>query len=374
MCIARYLFLKAAILVILFSQGCGGSKSDKNRLSKEGSTESQTNLLDEAGNSSSKRKILINVEQDPELIESDLTVPVETAQLQDLAPPTGTLDVLLPAAAPDLSGFIGLSGRNGVDGRRGPAGMRGPMGHIGPTGPQGPDGPTGPQGPQGPQGPDGPTGPQGPQGPQGPDGPTGPQGPSWILLINEDGSSLANFTQVNGSWSTDGTQISTTATSPSSFLRFTAPTEQNFEILEVEIRFPSPQPTSTPQVVGGLISNWNGSNSSTAGPSVAYFVFSTDGLGDIDPSFTPKFIVDTFFGGSIVEFLYPTLSLDKYYKVRLVKSIRQTSVYIDEGFGFVLVGQSPNSGSIAGQYVGMWAFQASVDFKNFKSWSALLLP
>lgn len=57
-----------------------------------------------------------------------------------------------------------------------------------------------------------------------------------------------------------------------------------------------------------------------------------------------------------------------------MKSIKQTAVYIDAGLGFELIGQSFNSGSVAGEFVGLWAFQATVDFKNFKSWSALLMP
>ena len=110
----------------------------------------------------------------------------------------------------------------------------------------------------------------------------------------------------------------------------------------------------------------------TPGPSAAYFKFNTDATGVI--ANTARFFVETYFDGDSVSFPFPSLVLDKFYKMRLVKTIKQTAVYVDDGSGFVLLGQSSNSGTIAGEFIGLWRFNATADFKNLKSWSALIPP
>lgn len=181
-------------------------------------------------------------------------------------------------------------------------------------------------------------------------------------------ASLANFTQLAGSWNIEADHVKTFATNPSSFLQYNTPVSQSFEILEVDIKF-SPaneQPTNQSSCEGGLVSNWDGSVG--AGSSVAFFNYATDGSGNITG--TPKFVVETFFGGLHTEANLPLFAYQTWYHLTLIKVFQKTAVFIDDMF--ILC--STDSGSVPGNFIGIWGFQSTVCFKNFKSCSYSSTP
>jgi len=58
------------------------------------------------------------------------------------------------------------------------------------------------------------------------------------------------------------------------------------------------------------------------------------------------------------------INLGQTYTMRLEKNLLQTNVYIDNTF----IGSS-TTGSVTGNYLGMFAFQATADFSNLTSCS-----
>ena len=281
-------------------------------------------------------------------------------------------------------------------GPTGPTGPSGAFGSTGPTGPSGVDGQTGPSGPSGSTGLTGPTGFTGPTGlngtfgPSGPTGSTGPTGPTgssvpqiiWDQLINEPmTTSIADFNQVLGIWTPDGAETSVTVfpEGSSAFLQYQYTTPQPFEIVQVDIEFPSPIGVQDSVITAGLLLGWNGSNPPN-NSSTAYFDFATDLSGNI---ISPTFQVSLFNSAPVAIFNLPfTLSLNVYYRVRIIRISGNMRVYITDSSTSTtyFIGQGNFSGSIdTGDFVGLSAgitgsSSVTVNFKNFLSWSILLPP
>ncbi|MGE0009169.1 MAG: hypothetical protein AB7F19_01395 [Candidatus Babeliales bacterium] len=184
--------------------------------------------------------------------------------------------------------------------------------------------------------------------------------------------SLAKFVQASGTWTQIGDHVNTISgnlgSDPvSSFLRYHLPVSQAFEVIECDIEIPFPQAANQPDCAVGLVSRWNGSPNNNNGAIVMWFSFATDGTGALTGTSFVR--VDTYFGGSQTNVTFP-LVLDQYYKVRLVKIGQQTAVFVDDQF--ILL--NPSSGSVAGNFIGMWAFRAEANFKNFTSCSYKKVP
>ena len=171
----------------------------------------------------------------------------------------------------------------------------------------------------------------------------------WLLSIDETGSSLNDFIQTDGLWTTNGVDITTTATP---FLinalqyKYLQPA---YQVLQVEISFPNSQPPNVNNaVVGGLLFYWTGSDQSVAGPLTCYFDFNTDSNGQVVPGSSHVALEVFRSGGGAGSISYPIL-LDTYYQMTIIISpYNIMSVYINDA----LIAQTNTTTSWSGQVLG----------------------
>ncbi|MGD9591067.1 MAG: Ig-like domain-containing protein [Candidatus Babeliales bacterium] len=186
--------------------------------------------------------------------------------------------------------------------------------------------------------------------------------------VFEGGWSLANFTQTNGTWSSVNGHFTTTG-APRSFLQYNNPVSQTYQIFEVLMEFPDSQPANT-NIVGGMLSKWNGSDESVPGPNTFYITFDTDGDGQIGS--TPVIAAEGFRLGGGASSTYPSLQLGQYYKITLVVTpVNAMSVYINDVH---VLDADPVGGTQNGDFIGLWAARGTVNYKSFRSCSYTTTP
>jgi hypothetical protein len=291
---------------------------------------------------------------------------------------TGTTGALGTPGATGETGATGVTGQTGTTGITGLSGATDITGITGETWLTGTTGVSGTTGLIGNIGPTGITGVEGAIGITGATGTTGITGPCcvWDGNINEPLSNITNFTPVGpGTWTPSATQTSLSGIviGTPSFLAYNIPVPQSIEVLQVDIQFPSGQPTET-DVEAGLIAGWDGTNTNPVGVASVYYFHADNSAGTLANG---VFRVESFGGTNQAEFSFP-LAFDTYYTVRVIKFGKKTSVYIDTNNSgiFTFVGQSNFvSELVTGDRVGVWALNATPDFKNFLGWlSELPLP
>jgi hypothetical protein len=143
------------------------------------------------------------------------------------------------------------------------------------------------------------------------------------------------------------------------YLRYDTTVDQTHEIIEVELTFPQGQ-INTPFVSAGIVSHWNGADPAN-GASEVYITFQYNNVTGVGNA---RMIVETH-GGSFTQANIPQINLGQTYTLRIVKNLQQTVVYLDD----VQIMTDLNSGSIPGNYIGLFALGATVQFKNFTSCS-----
>lgn len=172
----------------------------------------------------------------------------------------------------------------------------------------------------------GPQGPVGPQGPAGPAGQTGSVGSIWNETINESGSSLANWTQTQGSWSVVSGALEFTAstTTPTGLLRFTMPVAQSALVFEADINMSNNGPNTGGSYIG-LLFNWDGNGNSGPGYGASAFLYTPDGSPSTDGevySEQPSFQVP----GPATGFPF---SFNTYNKLRIVAIGNVMDIYVN---------------------------------------------
>lgn len=110
-----------------------------------------------------------------------------------------------------------------------------------------------------------------------------------------------------------------------------------------------------------MISDWNGA--SGVGPEVTY------SNGEIVFGST-KLRIESFFNGNGDRVEFPVnFALGVGDTLRVLKSGNRVSAYING----IFIGQNNFvRGVQSGDYVGIWAYNSSVEFRNFKVWSVSL--
>lgn len=176
--------------------------------------------------------------------------------------------------------------------------------------------------------------------------------------------SFSHFLPMTGEWQRVSNYVTTSAPVQTfNFLRHAIQVDQAHQVLEVQMTFAERQLLEQ-YVSAGLVSHCDGL-SSAADSSVVYITFDNRSGVPTNPRLAIQSQNDDL---HLVVFNIPfAINLGQTYTLRLVKNLQETSVYIDDTF----IGFSPSSGTYQGNYVGVWAFQATAQFKNLVSCSYL---
>jgi len=177
---------------------------------------------------------------------------------------------------------------------------------------------------------------------------------SWTQIANESGASFANFTGINGTWSSNGTEIiqTNTATAPAG-AKFNTPIPHGYGFIgEVEVFFPSSGQASPSLNYGCLLFAWPGVSASSA-PCVI-----VDFGGD--------FVRIQLLAGSAMADYATTINLDTWYKLRAVLTGGLLSVYLDGTLKGTVALTLANA-SVA-TTIGLATYVAHAKFRNFKAW------
>lgn len=280
----------------------------------------------------------------------------------------------------------------------GPRGKQGPQGKPGypgldfihdgldvPLGPPGQRGLTGAAGAAGAAGSDGAAGATGARGPSGAMSPSPlflnaiedeqqvgnfpqpnnrPSLPMWNTVINEDGTSLASWTQTSGSWSvvSSAFHIATGATTVRQ-LRWTSRIAQSAMMFEADVNINSGGGFAADNRVGFTINH----SSSISGGSLIVL----RSTGALTPASTGVIMIEQP-GGTTAgpTGLTNLFSLDTFYKLKVVAIGPVMDIYVDGVFKYSLLHKiDPASPVIEYGYVSLYAYNCNADFKNIKMWT-----
>ena len=177
----------------------------------------------------------------------------------------------------------------------------------------------------------------------------GAGGVLWRQVIDEDGSSFANLTAVNGTWDSDGSVIrctSTDATPKRAYHNTKVATSRC--IVEVEVRFPS----GTSDNRAGSILLWDGANA--GGGMEIQLTENADSYNAVRDA-TANFAVAPT----------PTVAQDAWYRLRGVVVGGAVDIYLDGVYQTSGIG---NFADLERDRVGLRAYDGPVHFRNFKVW------
>ncbi len=171
--------------------------------------------------------------------------------------------------------------------------------------------------------------------------------------------SFGNFTTVSGIWNQNGNHVTTDpGVNTFNFLQYNTQIDQTYEDLEVKILFPSVQTVTSQFISAGLVTNWDGAT--VINQKVAYISF--DNRSGFPT--TSKLAVGGLNSTETIFLLPFQIQYDTVYTLRLIKNQLQVFAFIDDMF----IGSS-NNGLVTGNYIGIWSYQATVEFNDLKSCS-----
>lgn len=178
----------------------------------------------------------------------------------------------------------------------------------------------------------------------------GAGGSTWTQIVDENGTSFANFTSLSGTWASNGTIIQQTATGLTiRRCRITARKPLSHFVASVEIRFPTGGDSVRS---AGMLWNWVGTDT-TGGVYVALVddVTNTYQIGR-DAASAPVNEATT-------------VNLDTWYTILVRSSHNQVDLYIDASH---VASASLTTAEDVRHFIGLRAGGGTVDFRNFKVW------
>lgn len=174
--------------------------------------------------------------------------------------------------------------------------------------------------------------------------PAGGGAVDWVQNVNESGASIANWTSITGTWSSDGTIIQQTVVAGWQELDFTALLPLGLPVIaEAEMRFP------------------------TAGQGTGSFIqcgFVVGSMGLILDKAAQTFEVTDW---KVQDFRAPamTIALDTWYKMRVVMVGDWVSVYK----AGTLVLTARTGGAANADYFRLVGYNSKADYRNIKLWT-----
>ena len=172
----------------------------------------------------------------------------------------------------------------------------------------------------------------------------------WSQVINEPGTSFANFTGGSGTWSSDGIVIKQTNNSGGPYrARYNTNLPIAYCVYEAEIQIKT---SGAGDRAAGLIIGFDGTNGSGLW---ARLHLNNDRLEIERDSAT-----------AIAQFSLAAVNIDTWYKVRLVTTGALVNCYVDS----VLVGSAGNMPAASGtaHYLGISSRDCEAWFRNIKAW------
>ncbi len=189
---------------------------------------------------------------------------------------------------------------------------------------------------------------------------------TWNLAINESGTSLANWTQVSGSWSvvSSAFQVNSGATTLVN-LAWTAKIAQSGIVFEADMKIESGGGFGADNRVGLRI-DYDGT---TGASGAVAFLRCT---GALNPASTGVIYSEQPYALTAGPNLTNLFALDTYYKLKIVAIGNVFDVYVD-GVYKTTRARIPTNGALEYAFVGLVAYNCIADFKNVKMYS-LALP
>ena len=207
-------------------------------------------------------------------------------------------------------------------------------------------------------------------------GPMGPVAAMWNEIVNESGSSLANWTQTMGAWSVASGDLQfTSGQGATGLLRFTAPVAQSALVLEADINISSSGPSPGTLYMGasyvGLLFNWDGNVNNGPGYGAGAFLYTqkrslpTDGAVYTEQ---PNFQVQGPFSA------FP-FNFDTFYTLRVVAIGNVMDIYVNGMYQETAYrtiydpGTTPN---VLPRYIGIRVTNCVADLRNIHLYTMAL--
>lgn len=187
-------------------------------------------------------------------------------------------------------------------------------------------------------------------------GPLGGGGGGWTQVVDEDGTSFANFTSIAGTWASNGTEITQTDTSASSkHARLTAELLTAYCVFEADVRIDSSGAGAISRV--GLVAGYNG----TIGASTIVYL---EGNATTGLEVTSDSEASAELGTTSFSFNY-----DTFYTLRLVIAGNRVTAFVD---GTQRLSVANTGGPLNTRYLALLSYGSAGRFQNIKMWRPVL--
>lgn len=181
---------------------------------------------------------------------------------------------------------------------------------------------------------------------------------AFSLVVNEDGTSLANWNQDAGSWSSAGGIISVDSTGGEARL------EYNADVLDPALRFVfqtdiriSSTGLSAANDLAGMVWNWDGTTAN--GAPACRIIFTSGAAKQLTLEHKATLALNT------VTFAWVA---DTWYTMRVLVSGDSVSAYVDGSWKTATHGAT----TLLGRRIGLYAVGVNADFDNIKVWTETL--
>jgi hypothetical protein len=186
-----------------------------------------------------------------------------------------------------------------------------------------------------------------------------PGGSPWTLLVDENGSSFANWTQVSGTWGSAGGYIKQTNAGSSEYrAKYNTKLPTGLIVFDADI-------TIVSGVEGGsyyaaLLAAWSGADSTSYASRVTLNL-GDQILGDVD-------------GYGNIGSISTTITLNVEYHIRAIFNGEIVTVYKDgtllHTFGNLRYANNANGANAS--YIGLMVYRTQSNFRNIKVWAPTL--
>lgn len=182
---------------------------------------------------------------------------------------------------------------------------------------------------------------------------TGAGGSSaWAQIVDEDGSSFANYTSIAGTWASAGGVIQQTdGSGGNKFARLTAKLPTPIMVVQAETRWPSAGQTAGDNYSGLIL----GSNTAFSNNPLAVYM---------KQAAVSQLFIDRLGVGNVLTATV-TLAEDIWYTLQCVVASFSVAVYLD---GVLINVAHTGQASQESAYVGYIVANAKVDFRNTEIW------
>lgn len=204
-------------------------------------------------------------------------------------------------------------------------------------------------------------------------GNTGAAGGAFTLVVNESGTSLANWTQVLGSWSVVSSAFQvTTPANTNDFLKYTAATAQSALVFQADMSLSSGGGYSGGSTAG-LLFNWDGTSSIGGSGHGVWAALETTGQSPTTDGLLYIEQPSTLTAGPTLTFHF---SFDTFYTLRIVAIGNVMDFFVNGTYQYTAYRQPFAAGGAApaqvASFFGLRANNCKANFKNILLYTMVL--